>query len=122
MVCLCRNDYALCELQIIGTNINYDKNPCLYLLVNLRCWGVLTDFLALHKMYFICVLFYFATGISAFAIQPTSVVVTKGSVARFSCKISAHPPPIIIWEFNRVTLPLTTERFACCCFHGQTFF
>ncbi|KAK7913078.1 hypothetical protein WMY93_013289 [Mugilogobius chulae] len=48
--------------------------------------------------------------ISAFAIQPTSIVVTEGSVARFSCKISAHPPPIITWEFNRVTLPLTTER------------
>ncbi|KAK2920223.1 protogenin A [Channa argus] len=48
--------------------------------------------------------------ISAFAIQPASIVVTEGSVARFSCKISAHPPPIITWEFNRVTLPLTTER------------
>ncbi|KAM9366791.1 protogenin A [Symphorus nematophorus] len=48
--------------------------------------------------------------ISSFAIQPTSIVVTQGSVARFSCKISAHPPPIITWEFNRVTLPLTTER------------
>ncbi|XP_022068672.2 protogenin A [Acanthochromis polyacanthus] len=48
--------------------------------------------------------------ISSFAIQPTSIVVTEGSVARFSCKISAHPPPIITWEFNRVTLPLTTER------------
>uniref|UniRef100_A0A3Q3PYG3 Protogenin n=1 Tax=Monopterus albus TaxID=43700 RepID=A0A3Q3PYG3_MONAL len=48
--------------------------------------------------------------ISSFAIQPTSIVVTEGSVARFSCKISAHPPPIITWEFNRVTLPLITER------------
>uniref|UniRef100_A0A671YLS8 Protogenin n=1 Tax=Sparus aurata TaxID=8175 RepID=A0A671YLS8_SPAAU len=48
--------------------------------------------------------------ISSFAIQPTSIVVTQGSVARFSCKISAHPPPIITWEFNRVTLPLATER------------
>uniref|UniRef100_A0A8C4F200 Protogenin n=1 Tax=Dicentrarchus labrax TaxID=13489 RepID=A0A8C4F200_DICLA len=48
--------------------------------------------------------------ISAFAIQPTSIVVTQGSVARLSCKISAHPPPIITWEFNRVTLPLATER------------
>ncbi|KAA8595606.1 hypothetical protein FQN60_010897 [Etheostoma spectabile] len=47
---------------------------------------------------------------SAFAIQPTSIVVTEGSVARFSCKISAHPPSIITWEFNRVTLPLATER------------
>ncbi|CAK6954868.1 protogenin A [Scomber scombrus] len=48
--------------------------------------------------------------ISSFSIQPTSIVVTEGSVARFSCKISAHPPPIITWELNRVTLPLTTER------------
>uniref|UniRef100_A0A665TSM7 Protogenin n=1 Tax=Echeneis naucrates TaxID=173247 RepID=A0A665TSM7_ECHNA len=48
--------------------------------------------------------------ISSFAIQPTSIVVTEGSVARFSCKISAHPPPIITWEYNRVTLPLATER------------
>ncbi|XP_063737045.1 protogenin A [Eleginops maclovinus] len=48
--------------------------------------------------------------ISAFAIQPTSIMVTEGSVARFACKISAHPPSIITWEFNRVTLPLATER------------
>ncbi|XP_069030563.1 protogenin A [Embiotoca jacksoni] len=48
--------------------------------------------------------------ISSFAIQPTSIVVTEGSVARFSCKVAAHPPPIITWEFNRVTLPLATER------------
>ncbi|XP_034045703.1 protogenin A [Thalassophryne amazonica] len=48
--------------------------------------------------------------ISSFAIQPTSLVVTEGSVARFSCKVSAHPLPIITWEFNRVTLPLATER------------
>ncbi|KAI9528426.1 hypothetical protein NQZ68_020251 [Dissostichus eleginoides] len=49
-------------------------------------------------------------GISAFTIQPTSIAVTEGSVARFSCKISAHPPSIITWEFNRVSLPLATER------------
>ncbi|KAF7660585.1 hypothetical protein LDENG_00279200 [Lucifuga dentata] len=48
--------------------------------------------------------------ISSFSIQPMSIVVTEGSVARFSCRISAHPPPIITWEFNRVTLPLATER------------
>ncbi|XP_054626436.1 protogenin A isoform X1 [Dunckerocampus dactyliophorus] len=48
--------------------------------------------------------------ISSFTIQPRSIVVTEGSVARFSCKITAHPPPIITWEFNRVTLPLATER------------
>uniref|UniRef100_H3CVA2 Protogenin n=1 Tax=Tetraodon nigroviridis TaxID=99883 RepID=H3CVA2_TETNG len=48
--------------------------------------------------------------ISPFTIQPASLVVTQGSVARFSCKITAHPPPIITWEFNRVPLPLITER------------
>uniref|UniRef100_A0A3Q2CPY8 Protogenin n=1 Tax=Cyprinodon variegatus TaxID=28743 RepID=A0A3Q2CPY8_CYPVA len=47
---------------------------------------------------------------SSFALQPMSVVVSEGSVARFSCKITAHPPPIITWEFNRVTLPLSTDR------------
>ncbi|KAM4744937.1 protogenin A [Anableps anableps] len=47
---------------------------------------------------------------SSFALQPTSIVVAEGSVARFSCKISAHPPPIITWEFNRVTLSLSTDR------------
>ncbi|KAM9408299.1 protogenin A [Pholidichthys leucotaenia] len=50
--------------------------------------------------------------IASFSLQPTSIVVTEGSVARFSCKIIAHPPPIITWEFNRVTLPLATERIA----------
>ncbi|KAF5891569.1 protogenin A-like, partial [Clarias magur] len=48
--------------------------------------------------------------ISTFTQQPSSIVVTEGSVARFSCKISAVPPPIITWEFNRVTLPLATDR------------
>ncbi|XP_068432812.1 protogenin A [Clinocottus analis] len=48
--------------------------------------------------------------INAFTIQPMPIVVTEGSVARFSCRISAHPPSILTWEFNRVTLPLATER------------
>ncbi|XP_066540559.1 protogenin A [Hoplias malabaricus] len=48
--------------------------------------------------------------ISTFTQQPSSIVVMEGSVARFSCKISATPPPIITWEFNRVTLPLATDR------------
>uniref|UniRef100_A0A674CQV6 Protogenin n=1 Tax=Salmo trutta TaxID=8032 RepID=A0A674CQV6_SALTR len=48
--------------------------------------------------------------ISPFTNQPTSIVVTEGSVARFTCKVTASPPPIITWEFNRVTLPLATKR------------
>ncbi|KAJ8247871.1 hypothetical protein GJAV_G00251520 [Gymnothorax javanicus] len=48
--------------------------------------------------------------ISPFVMQPTSVVVTEGFVARFACRITASPPPIITWEFNRVSLPLTTDR------------
>uniref|UniRef100_W5LPE9 Protogenin n=1 Tax=Astyanax mexicanus TaxID=7994 RepID=W5LPE9_ASTMX len=47
---------------------------------------------------------------STFTQQPSSVVVMEGSVARFTCKISAVPSPIITWEFNRVTLPLATDR------------
>nr|XP_055030770.1 protogenin A [Misgurnus anguillicaudatus] len=50
--------------------------------------------------------------LSAFIQQPSSITVTEGSIARFTCKISATPPPIITWEFNRVTLPLATERIA----------
>ncbi|XP_053090690.1 protogenin A isoform X2 [Pangasianodon hypophthalmus] len=48
--------------------------------------------------------------ISTFTQQPSSLVVTEGSVARFTCRISAVPPPIVTWEFNRVTLPLATDR------------
>ncbi|XP_050990907.1 LOW QUALITY PROTEIN: protogenin A-like [Labeo rohita] len=48
--------------------------------------------------------------LATFTQQPASITVTQGSVARFSCKIMATPPPIITWEFNRVTLPLATER------------
>lgn len=58
-------------------------------------------------------------GISSFTVQPMSLVVTQGSVARFSCKISAQPPAIITWEFNRITLPLATERYVpFCCQYG----
>ncbi|CAL8243246.1 unnamed protein product [Lota lota] len=48
--------------------------------------------------------------ISSFVSQPKSIVVTQGSVGRLSCRITSNPPPIITWEFNRVTLPLATER------------
>ncbi|KAL0167501.1 hypothetical protein M9458_035723, partial [Cirrhinus mrigala] len=50
--------------------------------------------------------------LSTFTQQPASITVMEGSVARFSCKIMATPPPIIAWEFNRVTLPLATERYS----------
>ncbi|XP_016308038.1 protogenin A [Sinocyclocheilus anshuiensis] len=49
-------------------------------------------------------------GLSTFTQQPASITVMEGSVARFTCKITATPPPVITWEFNRVTLPLATER------------
>ncbi|XP_041075259.1 protogenin-like [Polyodon spathula] len=48
--------------------------------------------------------------ISPFEVQPVSSVVEQGSVARFTCKIHANPPPIITWELNRIVLPLATNR------------
>ncbi|XP_064168970.1 protogenin A-like isoform X1 [Anguilla rostrata] len=48
--------------------------------------------------------------ISPFVLQPTSAAATEGSVARFACHITANPPAIITWEFNRTMLPLATER------------
>ncbi|KAJ8343543.1 hypothetical protein SKAU_G00308720 [Synaphobranchus kaupii] len=48
--------------------------------------------------------------ISPFVIQPTSALVTEGCVVRFACRITANPPAIITWEFNRTMLPLATER------------
>ncbi|CAL8404413.1 unnamed protein product [Boreogadus saida] len=52
--------------------------------------------------------------ISSFTSQPSSIVVTEGSVGRLACSINANPPPIITWEFNRVSLPLSTERSTRC--------
>ncbi|KAG9341152.1 hypothetical protein JZ751_019591, partial [Albula glossodonta] len=49
-------------------------------------------------------------GISPFVNQPISAVVIEGSVARFTCRITANPPAIITWEFNRTVLPLATDR------------
>ncbi|KAL4660700.1 protogenin A-like [Arapaima gigas] len=48
--------------------------------------------------------------ISAFLAQPVSIIVAEGSVARFTCRIAAHPSAIITWEFNQTALPLATER------------
>ncbi|XP_069480982.1 protogenin [Ambystoma mexicanum] len=47
---------------------------------------------------------------SNFEVQPVSIEVQEGGVARFSCKITAHPPAIITWEVNRTTLPLAMDR------------
>lgn len=48
--------------------------------------------------------------ISAFEVQPISVEVQEGGVARFACKISSNPPPVITWELNRTALPITMDR------------
>ncbi|KAG8440450.1 hypothetical protein GDO86_006268 [Hymenochirus boettgeri] len=50
------------------------------------------------------------TTMSAFEEQPVSVDVQEGSVARFSCKITANPPAVITWEVNRTSLPLAMDR------------
>ncbi|XP_044516039.1 protogenin [Gracilinanus agilis] len=48
--------------------------------------------------------------ISAFEVQPVSIEVQEGGVARLSCKITSHPPAIITWELNRTSLPLAMDR------------
>ncbi|OCT89559.1 protogenin [Xenopus laevis] len=49
---------------------------------------------------------------SGFEEQPVSVDVQDGSVARFSCKITANPAAVITWEVNRTALPLAMDRIA----------
>ncbi|XP_034442893.1 protogenin B-like isoform X1 [Hippoglossus hippoglossus] len=48
--------------------------------------------------------------ISKFLLHPVPVVVTEGSVARFSCAVPSSPPATITWELNQSTLPLQTDR------------
>ncbi|XP_074090717.1 protogenin [Macrotis lagotis] len=48
--------------------------------------------------------------ISTFEIQPISIEVQEGGVARLACKITSHPPAIITWELNRTSLPLIMDR------------
>ncbi|KAB0375240.1 hypothetical protein FD755_013732, partial [Muntiacus reevesi] len=48
--------------------------------------------------------------ISAFEVQPVSIEVQEGGVARFACKISSNPPAAITWELNRTTLSVTMDR------------
>ncbi|OCT86968.1 protogenin [Xenopus laevis] len=47
---------------------------------------------------------------SGFEEQPMSIEVQDGSVARFSCKITANSPAVITWEVNRTALPLAMDR------------
>ncbi|XP_061287193.1 protogenin [Bos javanicus] len=47
--------------------------------------------------------------ISAFEVQPISIEVREGGVARFACKISSNPPAAITWELNRTTLSVTMD-------------
>ncbi|KAK5619469.1 hypothetical protein CRENBAI_013854 [Crenichthys baileyi] len=48
--------------------------------------------------------------ITEFESHPVSMVVSEGSVARFSCAVTSSPPATITWEYNRSTLPLQTDR------------
>ncbi|TNN87080.1 Protogenin B [Liparis tanakae] len=48
--------------------------------------------------------------ISEFVLHPVPMVVTEGSLARFSCAATSSPPATITWELNQKTLPLQTER------------
>ncbi|XP_045893175.1 protogenin B-like [Micropterus dolomieu] len=48
--------------------------------------------------------------ISEFVLHPVPVVLTEGSVARFSCAVTSSPPATITWELNQSTLPLQTDR------------
>ncbi|XP_010744718.2 protogenin B [Larimichthys crocea] len=48
--------------------------------------------------------------ISEFVLHPVPMVVTEGSVARFSCAVTSTPPATITWELNQSTLPLQTDR------------
>ncbi|CAG5957873.1 unnamed protein product, partial [Menidia menidia] len=48
--------------------------------------------------------------ISEFLVHPLPVVVSEGSVARFSCAVISNPPATITWEHNQSTLPLQTDR------------
>ncbi|XP_041852653.1 protogenin B-like isoform X2 [Melanotaenia boesemani] len=48
--------------------------------------------------------------ISEFVLHPLPVVVSEGSVARFSCAVTSSPLATITWELNQSTLPLQTDR------------
>ncbi|KAK9516552.1 hypothetical protein VZT92_024473 [Zoarces viviparus] len=48
--------------------------------------------------------------ISEFVLHPVPMVVTEGSLARFSCAVTSSPAATITWELNQSTLPLRTDR------------
>ncbi|KAG7245479.1 hypothetical protein INR49_010930 [Caranx melampygus] len=48
--------------------------------------------------------------ISEFVLHPVPMMMTEGSVARFSCAVTSSPPATITWEHNQSTLPLQTDR------------
>ncbi|KAM7396862.1 hypothetical protein PAMP_019870 [Pampus punctatissimus] len=48
--------------------------------------------------------------ISEFVVHPVPMVVTEGSVARFSCAVASSPTATITWELNQSTLSLQTDR------------
>lgn len=58
---------------------------------------------------------YVSKGISEFVSHPVPMVVTEGSVARFSCAVASSPPATVTWELNRSTLPLQTDRYLTTC-------
>lgn len=68
-------------------------------------FGLADVFSSLDSLY---VLLFLA--ISAFEVQPLSVEVQEGGVARFVCKITANPPAVVTWEVNRTTLPVAMDR------------
>uniref|UniRef100_A0A3Q3QDL9 Protogenin n=1 Tax=Monopterus albus TaxID=43700 RepID=A0A3Q3QDL9_MONAL len=48
--------------------------------------------------------------VSEVLLHPVPMVVSEGSVARFSCAVTSSPPATITWELNQSTLPLQTDR------------
>ncbi|KAL7980288.1 hypothetical protein Chor_014617 [Crotalus horridus] len=55
-------------------------------------------------------LFPLLAALSAFEVQPLPTEVQEGGVARFACKIPAHPPAIITWEVNGTALLMEMDR------------
>ncbi|XP_043932256.1 immunoglobulin superfamily DCC subclass member 3-like [Protopterus annectens] len=52
-----------------------------------------------------------AATMSSFHVQPQSVVVEEGGVARFQCQIHGLPEPVITWERNGTPVNTIYERY-----------